>query len=96
VIIPTIGAAGSGLTVIVVTADGRLWQPLASVTLTEKSPAVLTVMLRVVAPLDHRYKVLNEEVRVTLLPAHIAVPPEAVIVGVAGNGLTTMVVASEG
>jgi hypothetical protein len=52
-------------------------------------------MLRVVAPLDHRYKVLTDDVRVTLLPAQTAVDPDAVIVGVAGSGLTTMVVASE-
>jgi hypothetical protein len=39
--------------------------------------------------------VLTEEVRVTLLPAQMAVGPEAVIVGVAGNGFTTIVVASE-
>ena len=38
---------------------------------------------------------LTDEVRVTLLPAHMAVGPEAVIVGVAGSGLTTMVVAAE-
>jgi len=53
-------------------------------------------MLRVVAPLDHRYEVLTDDVRVTLLPAQIAVDPVAVIVGVAGSGLTTMVVASDG
>ena len=53
-------------------------------------------MLLVVAPLDHRYDVLTDDVSVTLLPAHIAVAPEAVIVGVAGSGLTTMVVAREG
>ena len=35
VIVPTTGAEGSGLTVTAVTAEGRLWQPLASVTLTE-------------------------------------------------------------
>jgi hypothetical protein len=53
-------------------------------------------MLRVVAPLDHRYEVLTDDVRVTLLPEQIAVDPVAVIVGVAGSGLTTMVVASDG
>lgn len=52
-------------------------------------------MLRVVAPVDQRYDVLNEAVRVTLLPAQMPVGPEAVIVGVAGNGLTTIVVGSE-
>jgi hypothetical protein len=53
-------------------------------------------MLRVVAPVDQRYDVLTDDVSVTLLPAQIDVDPEAVIVGVAGNGLTVTVVASEG
>ena len=57
---------------------------------------MLTVMLRVVAPVDQRYDVLSDEVSITLLPMHIAVGPEAVMVGVAGRGLTTIVVASEG
>ena len=35
VTVPTTGAEGRGLTVTVVNADGRLWQPFASVTLTE-------------------------------------------------------------
>lgn len=35
VIAPTVGAAGSGLTVTAVTADCALWQPAASVTLTQ-------------------------------------------------------------
>jgi hypothetical protein len=35
VVVPMTGAEGSGLTVTAVTADGRLWHPLASVTLTE-------------------------------------------------------------
>ena len=46
--------------------------------------------------MDHRYEVLTDDVRVTLLPAQIAVDPVAVIVGVAGSGLTTIVVAREG
>ena len=52
-------------------------------------------MLCVVALFDHRYVELADEVRVTLLPAHMVVAPEAVMVGVAGSGLTTMVVAGE-
>ena len=47
-------------------------------------------MLLVVAPLDHRYEVLTDDVRVTLLPAHIAVDPVAVIVGVAGFTFTVI------
>jgi hypothetical protein len=53
------------------------------------------MMLRVVAPVDHRYAELTLDVRVTLPPAQNVVAPEAVIVGVAGIGLTVTVVASE-
>lgn len=35
VMVPMVGGEGRGLTVTVVDADGKLWQPLASVTLTE-------------------------------------------------------------
>lgn len=52
-------------------------------------------MLRVVAPVDHRYPELTLDVRVTLPPAQKVVTPEAVIVGVAGMGLTVTVVARE-
>lgn len=52
-------------------------------------------MVRVVAPVDHRYAALTLEVSVMLPPAHNVVDPEAVIVGVAGIGLTVTVVASE-
>ena len=47
------------------------------------------------AAVDQRYDVLREEVSVTLLPEQIAVAPDAVIVGVAGRGLTIMVVARD-
>lgn len=52
-------------------------------------------MLRVVAPVDHRYTELTLDVSVTLPPAQRVVAPEAVIVGVAGTGLTVIVVGSE-
>jgi hypothetical protein len=52
-------------------------------------------MVRVVSPVDHRYDALRLEVRVMLPPAHNVVAPEAVIVGVAGIGLTVTVVASD-
>ena len=47
------------------------------------------------AAVDQRYDVLREEVRVALLPEQIAAGPDAVIDGVAGSGLTTMVVARD-
>ena len=52
-------------------------------------------MLGVVAPVDHKYELPDDDVSVTLPPAHRVVVPVAVMVGVAGSGLTTMVVGSE-
>lgn len=57
---------------------------------------MFTLMLRVVAPVDQRYDVLTDEVSVTLLPAHMSVGPDAVIVGVAGSGFTATLVATDG
>lgn len=56
---------------------------------------MFTLILRVVAPVDQRYDVLTDEVSVTLLPAQMAVGPDAVIVGVAGSGFTVTVFGSE-
>jgi hypothetical protein len=52
-------------------------------------------MLRVVAPVDHRYAELMLDVSVTLPPAQKVVAPEAVIVGVTGMGFTVTVVGSD-
>jgi hypothetical protein len=52
-------------------------------------------MLRVVAPVDHRYVDAKLEVSVTLPPVQKVVAPEAVIVGVAGIGFTVTVVGSD-
>lgn len=52
-------------------------------------------MLGVVAPVDHEFPELTLDVSVTLPPAQKVIGPEAVIVGVAGMGLTFTVVASE-
>ena len=48
------------------------------------------------APLDHRYALAALAVSVTLSPAQNVVGPEAVIVGVAGAGVTVTVVAADG
>lgn len=53
-------------------------------------------MLRVIAPVDHRYPELTLDVSVTLPPAQRVVVPEAMIVGVVGMGFTVTVVAREG
>ena len=49
-----VGCEGKGLTVTEVVPEGTLWHPLAFVTCTVKLPLVVTVMLRVVAPVDQR------------------------------------------
>lgn len=55
----------------------------------------MTVILLVVAPVDQLYPELRFDVSVTLLPVQRVVDPDAVMVGVAGSGLTVTVVASE-
>jgi len=45
---------GKGLTVTTVAADTGLWQPLESVITKVKLPVAETLILRVVAPFDHR------------------------------------------
>jgi hypothetical protein len=52
-------------------------------------------MLCVVAPVDHKLPDAELDVNVTLPPAQKVVGPPAVIVGVAGNGLTVTEVAAE-
>lgn len=49
-----VGLVGNGLTVTTAVAEGTLWHPPALVTRTVKLPAVVTVMLRVVARFDQR------------------------------------------
>jgi hypothetical protein len=56
---------------------------------------VLTVILAVVAPVDHRYEEPALDVSVTLPPEQKVNGPLAVIVGVAGNVLTVTAVAAE-
>jgi hypothetical protein len=55
----------------------------------------LTVILAVVAPVDHKYDDPALELKVTLPPVHNVKGPLAVIVGVAGDVLTVTRVAAE-
>ena len=48
-----VGCVGKAFTVTSVFADATLSHPAALVTFTQKLPAVLTVILAVVAPVDH-------------------------------------------
>ena len=50
----------------------------------------------VVAPVDHTFPLAELEVNVTLSPAQNVVGPDAVMVGVAGVGVTVTVVAADG
>lgn len=89
-----VGTAGRGCTVTDVLAEVRL-QPLALVTVTEKTPDVETVILCVVAPLLQRYDGAAELVKVTLPPTQKVVGPLAVMVGTPGSGFLTTLVAAE-
>ena len=90
----TVGLVGMAFTVTVVASDSaELQVPLF--TLTVKVPDVETVIDCVVAPFDHVLPVADDEVNTTLPPVHKVVDPDAVIVGVAGNGFTVTVTAAE-
>jgi hypothetical protein len=84
-----VGVAGSGFTVTVVPAEVAEVQP-AVVTATVYVPDVETVIDCVVAPVDQTFPVAEDEVKTTLPPAQKVNGPPAVIVGVAGIGLTVM------
>jgi len=81
-----VGVGGSGLEVTTKAAEVA-WQPFASVTVTVKEPAAATVMDCVVAPVDQRLPVADEDVSVVVRPAQIEARP--LMVGVAGSGLAT-------
>jgi hypothetical protein len=68
-------------------------QPLASATVTVYEPAVETTIDCVVAPVDQRFPVNAEEVRVIVVPAQKETGP--LMVGVAGVGLTVTAKAAE-
>ena len=87
-------AFGSNCTETVVAAEEAEAQvPLF--TETEYVPEAETVIDCVVAPFDQMFPVAEDEVNVTFPPWQKVVAPEAEIVGVAGIGFTTIVVAAE-
>ena len=86
-----IAITGTGLTVTVVPADVADVQP-AVVTATVYVPLVETVIDCVVAPVDQTFPLAEDEVKTTFPPAQKVVEPPALIVGVAGIGLTVTVV----
>ena len=86
-----VGVGGNALTVTVCPADCADEQPFVT-TATVYVPEVETVMDWVVAPVDQRLFVGDDEVKTTVPPAQNVVGPFAVTVGVVGIGFTTTVV----
>lgn len=86
---------GNEFTVTIVPADAADVQ-LPLVTVTVYVPEADTVIDCVVAPLDQRFPVADDDVKTTLPPVQKVVGPPAVIVGVAGAGVTVIVLAVDG
>ncbi|MNY16563.1 hypothetical protein D3C86_1498320 [compost metagenome] len=82
-----VGTGGNELTVTVCGAEVPEEHPF-EITCTRKVPELLTVMDCVVAPLDQKLLLGDEDVNVTDPPAQNVVEPLAVIVGTAGIVLT--------
>ena len=89
-----VGVAGIGFTVTVVPADASDVQPPV-VLVTVYVPEVVTVIVCVVAPVDHVFPVADEEVKTTLPPAQKVSGPPAEIVGAAGSAFTVTVVPAD-
>jgi hypothetical protein len=87
-----VGVGGRGLTVTTNAAEVAE-QPLASVTLTENEPAAVTLIDCVVAPVDQRLPVAEDDVSVIVAPAQNELGP--VMVGVGGSGLAVTAKAAE-
>jgi hypothetical protein len=86
------GVAGAAFTVtlkVLLVAE----HPLALVTVTLYEPAAETLMDCVVAPVDHRLPVADDEVSVIVPPVQNAAGP--LIVGVAGSGFAVTAYAAE-
>jgi ACT domain-containing protein len=86
-----VGVTGAGFAVTTLAADVAV-QPLASVTVTVYEPATDTVMDCVVAPVDQRFPVADEEVSVIVEPVQKDEGPEIVGVTGAGAAVTTLAV----
>ena len=78
-----VGVGTAGLVVTAKAADVAL-QPLAFVTVTVNEPAADTVIDCVVAPVDQRFPVAEEDERVIVPPPQKLAGP--LMVGVAGSG----------
>lgn len=89
-----VGVGGSEFTVTVLGAEVPELHPFV-ITCTRNVPDVLTVMDCVVAPLDQKLLLAEDDVKVTEPPAQNVVGPLAVMVGTAGMVLTVTVIGEE-
>lgn len=89
-----VGAGGNGLTVTVFGAEVPELHPFV-ITCTRNVPEELTVIDCVVAPLDQKLFVAEDEVNVTDPPAQKVVGPPAVIVGTDGIAFTMTLTGAE-
>ena len=89
-----VGVGGSEFTVTVLGAEVPELHPFV-ITCTRNVPDVLTVMDCVVAPLDQKLLLAEEDVKVPEPPAQNVVGPLAVMVGTAGMVLTVTVIGEE-
>jgi hypothetical protein len=89
------GFAGNASTITSIGIERALSHPLALVTLTVNTPAAVTSILRVLAPLDHKYVLASEAVSTTLSPSQKVVLPLAVTTGVIGRSVTVTFILSE-
>ena len=84
-----VGIIGKGSTTTEVFEEVAWHKPFPTVT--EYTPEAVTVMDCVVAPVDQRLSVADEEVKVTEPPSQNVVGPLAVMVGVTGVGFTVTI-----
>lgn len=89
-----VGVACAGFTVTVRPKDGLEVQPF-TVVVTVYTPLVVTVMACVVSPLDQRFPVVADEVKVTLPPSQNVKAPVTVTVGRVGMAFIEVVTDAE-
>lgn len=87
-----VGVGGTGLAVTVIPNEEADEQP-PDVMATVQVPEFETVIDCVVAPVDHRFPLVDEEVNTTEPPEQNAIGPPTEMVGVGGTELTVTEVA---
>lgn len=82
------------MTFTITAADGPDVHP-NTICSTVNDPAVVTVIDCVVSPVDHRFPVAEDEVRITEPPSQKVVKLPAVTTGVVGIGFTVTLIVFE-